>query len=215
VVQPGLGCLGVCTFGGWSAQPSAFFGQGFYFAENASYVNAVYAHKATDSATVATTPVKAVVAPQAGAAAGKPSVSTVAKPPTLATAASKPTPVKSAAASAGSASKAATSTATATAPKPVAPVIKSPPVDASGLPVELLVVSVLCGRMLPMGLRIDKSLERKSGVFDKGYDSTVGGPHPVVPKGGTATGGESRIHAVYRSSQIYPEYVLTYQRKTP
>jgi hypothetical protein len=60
---------------------------------------------------------------------------------------------------------------------------------------------------------VQLDMKRKEDVYDLGYDSTWGGPHPIVPKGGSATGGESRIFAVYKAAQLYPEYVLTYQRK--
>ena len=76
----------------------------------------------------------------------------------------------------------------------------------------MLVVNVLCGKMLWMGQRVDFGMERKKSVYDLGYDSVHGGPHPVVTKGNQPTGGESKIHAVYKASQLYPEYVLTYQR---
>lgn len=95
---------------------------------------------------------------------------------------------------------------------PAVPFVMPKPVDHTGAPVEMMVVSVLCGKMLWMGQRIDKKMERQKNVFDRGYDSVAGGPHPVVVKGARPTGGESNIHAVYRASQLYPEYVVTYQR---
>ncbi len=79
---------------------------------------------------------------------------------------------------------------------------------------EMLMVRVLCGKGLYMGARIDKAMLRKKDVFDKGFDSVHGGPHPAVPRGSTPTGAESPIWAVYRSAQVYPEYAITYQRSS-
>ncbi len=74
---------------------------------------------------------------------------------------------------------------------------------------QVLLASVLCGRVKEYGKVTDKSLVRAPAD----YDSVRGGPHSACPTKEDGSLGDpvaSAMRVVYDTAQVYPMFVVTY-----